>query len=46
MKKEAYEFRRDVVAGALNTRTGKIMAEKVIKYFEDKTKAKVLFVCL
>jgi len=40
MKKEAYEFRRDIVAGALNTRTGKIMAEKVIKYFEDKLRAK------
>eukprot|EP01116_Phalansterium_solitarium_P024957 TRINITY_DN931_c1_g1_i1.p1 TRINITY_DN931_c1_g1~~TRINITY_DN931_c1_g1_i1.p1 ORF type:complete len:393 (-),score=164.51 TRINITY_DN931_c1_g1_i1:228-1406(-) len=40
MKKEAYEFRRDIVSGALNTRTGKIMAEKVIKYFEDKLRAK------
>ncbi len=41
MKKEAYEFRRDIVSGALNPRSGKIVAEKILKYFEDKLKAKV-----
>jgi hypothetical protein len=41
MKKEAYEFRRDIVSGALNPRTGTILSEKVTKYFEDKLKAKV-----
>lgn len=37
---EAYEFRRDIVAGAINPRTRKIMAEKVVRYFEDKIKTK------
>ena len=43
MKKEAYEFRRDIVSGSTDPRTGKIVAEKVIKYFEDKLKTKVIF---
>jgi hypothetical protein len=38
LKRDAYEFKRDVVVGAENPRTGKIMAEKVIRYFEDKYK--------
>lgn len=38
LKRDAYEFKRDVVVGAENNRTGKIMAEKVIRYFEDKNK--------
>jgi hypothetical protein len=29
VKRDAYEFRRDIVVGAENTRTGKTMAEKV-----------------
>ena len=36
LKRDAYEFKRDVVIGAENARTGKIMAERVAKYFEDK----------
>ena len=40
MKKEAYEFRRDIVSGAVDPRTGKIMAEKMLKYFQDKLKFK------
>jgi chromosome segregation ATPase len=36
LKRDAYEFKRDVVIGAENARTGKIMAERVTKYFEDK----------
>ncbi|PRP74071.1 hypothetical protein PROFUN_08695 [Planoprotostelium fungivorum] len=40
MRKEAYEFRRDIVAGAVNPRTKKIIAERVIRYFEDKIKTK------
>jgi chromosome segregation ATPase len=39
LKRDAYEFKRDVVVGAENARTGKIMAERVIRYFEDKLKA-------
>ena len=40
LKREAYEFKRDVVVGAENPRTGQIMAEKVVKYFEDELKSK------
>lgn len=38
LKREAYEFKREVVVGAENARTGKIMAERVTRYFEDKLK--------
>lgn len=38
LKRDAYEFKRDVVVGAENPRTGKIMAEKVVRYFDDKFK--------
>lgn len=40
MRKETYEFKRDIVIGGENTRTGAIMAEKVIRYYEDKLKQK------
>lgn len=36
LKKDAYEFKRDIVVGAENMRTGRTMAEKVIRYMEDK----------
>ena len=38
LKRDAYEFKRDVVVGAENPRTGKIMAERVLRYFDDKFK--------
>lgn len=41
IKKEAYEFKRDIVVGAENFRTGKTAAEKVVRYIEDKQRAKV-----
>jgi chromosome segregation ATPase len=40
MKRDAFEFKRDVVVGAENKRTKKIMAEKVVRYFEDKLKSR------
>ena len=40
MRKETYEFQRDIVIGGENSRTGKIMAERVIRYFEEKLRAK------
>ena len=40
LKKDAYEFKRDIVVGAENFRTGKTMAEKVIRYMEDKLRQK------
>ncbi|XP_046843350.1 coiled-coil domain-containing protein 113-like isoform X2 [Xenia sp. Carnegie-2017] len=36
MKKSCYEFNRDIVQGSVNLRTNKIIAEKVVRYFEDK----------
>ena len=41
IKKDAYEFRRDIVIGAENMQTGQIKAEKVIRHLEDKLKNKV-----
>jgi len=38
--KEKYEFKRDVLVGGINPRTGKIMAEKVTRYYEEKQKQK------
>jgi regulator of replication initiation timing len=35
-KRDAYEFKRDVVIGAENSRTGNVMAERVTRYFGDK----------
>ena len=40
LKKDAYEFKRDIVVGAENFRSGKTMAEKVIKYMEEKLRQK------
>lgn len=40
LKRDAYEFKRDVVVGAENARTGKIMAERVTRYLEEKLKMK------
>lgn len=36
-----YEFKRDIVQQAVNPRTGKIIAERILRYFEDKIRAKV-----
>ena len=38
-KKETYEFKRDIVTGAENVRTGKRVAEKILNYKEDKLNA-------
>jgi len=39
-KKDTYEFKRDIVVGAENYRTGKTMAEKMVRYMEEKLRAK------
>lgn len=44
LRKEAHEFKRDIVVGAENFRTGATMAEKVLKYMEDKLRQKDLYV--
>ncbi|EDV25978.1 Coiled-coil domain-containing protein 113 [Trichoplax sp. H2] len=36
IKKAMYEYNRDIVQGAVNDRTKKVMAEKVQRYFEEK----------
>ena len=36
LKKEAYEFKRDIVVGAENMRTGKTMAEKITRFMEEQ----------
>jgi len=41
MKKASYEFERDVVKGSINPRTNKVIAEKVVRYLEDKLRARV-----
>jgi len=39
-KKGLYEFDRDICKGAVNSRTGDIIAEKVIRFFEDKLRGR------
>jgi len=36
LKKDAYEFKRDVVVGGENPRSGRTVSEKVVKYMEEK----------
>lgn len=38
LKRDALEFKRDIVIGAENQRTGKTASEKVVRYMEDKMK--------
>ena len=42
IKKASYEFERDIVKGAVNPRTGKVISEKVSRYWEDKLRARVI----
>lgn len=41
IKKAMYEFNRDIVQGAVNDRTKKVMAEKAQRYFEEKIRQRV-----
>lgn len=43
-KKDTYEFKRDIIIGGENPHTGKTSAEKIIKFMEDKLKAKEVLV--
>lgn len=40
IKKAVYEFKRDIVLQAVDSRTGKVMAERVVRYYEDKIRSK------
>lgn len=39
-KKDTYEFKRDIIIGAENPRSGKIIAEKMIRFMEEKLRQK------
>lgn len=39
-KKENYEFERDITKGAADGSTGKVIAEKVVRYFEDRIRGR------
>lgn len=41
IKREEYEFQRDVSKEGINSQNGKVGAEKVVRYFDDRMKAKV-----
>jgi hypothetical protein len=36
IRKDAYDFQREILLGGENSRTGKIEAERIEKYFEEK----------
>lgn len=40
IKKAMYEFNRDITQQAINPRTGRVMAERLVRYFEDKNRAR------
>lgn len=40
LKHEAYSFKRDVVVNGENKRTGKVMAERLLRYYEDQIRHK------
>lgn len=40
IKKARYEFERDIAKGAVNKRTGLVVAERMLRYIEDKVRAK------
>ncbi|GAX79378.1 hypothetical protein CEUSTIGMA_g6820.t1 [Chlamydomonas eustigma] len=39
-KKDTYEFKRDIIIGAENPRSGKIAGEKMIRFMEEKLRQK------
>ncbi|KAL4510546.1 hypothetical protein ABPG72_004700 [Tetrahymena utriculariae] len=40
IRKDAFDFQREILVGGENSRTGKIEAEKIIKFFEEKERQK------
>jgi len=40
-KKESYEFDRDIMKNAASTTQGKVVAEKIVRYFEDRIRSRV-----
>ena len=39
-KKDMYDFRRDIIEEGQDPRTGKTIAEKMVKYLEDRIRSK------
>ena len=44
LKKDAFEFKRDIVMGAENMRSGKTVAEKLSRHMEDKVRQRDVLV--
>jgi hypothetical protein len=42
IRKDMYEFERDIVKGAMNETTKKVISERLFKYFEDQLKERVI----
>jgi hypothetical protein len=40
IRKDAYDFQREILIGGENSRTGKIEAERFDRYFEEKVRQK------
>ena len=40
IRKDAFDFQREILIGGENSRTGKIEAEKIVKYREEKLRQK------
>ncbi len=44
MRKETYEFQRDIVIGGENARTGHVLAERVLRYFDEQLHSKAALI--
>lgn len=44
IRKDAFDFQREILIGGENSRTGKIEAERIVKYYEDKLKQKDMLI--
>jgi hypothetical protein len=41
IKKDLYEFERDIYKGAINQKTKKVISERLFKYLDDRLKEQV-----
>lgn len=40
IRKDAYDFQREILLGGENSRTGKVEAERIERFFEEKERQK------
>ncbi|RKO97323.1 hypothetical protein CXG81DRAFT_6900, partial [Caulochytrium protostelioides] len=40
LRKSMYDFKRDIIQGAIHPRTGKVMAERMVRYYEERLRNK------